>query len=225
MPTITFKNKTMNFQEKLKAIQQRIEGNMPPASLKIMHQATHDLEASGIQDGVLKVGAQAPEFELVNQQQEKISSTALLAKGKLVLTFYRGIWCPYCNADLANLKKYVPQIQEAGAILIGISPELPNYLKKIIAMQKLNFDILHDDKSALADQFGLKFFYSEALKDLYLNKFHINLEAQQGNDEWALPMPARFVIDQDGTIQYAESKADYRDRPDPDALMDVLHTH
>lgn len=212
----------MNFQERLASIQQRIEGNMSPAFLKIMHGATHELEQSGIQEKVLKVGMQAPEFTLENQEGESVSSAALLADRKIVLTFYRGVWCPYCNADLANLKKYKAEFEAAGATLLGISPELPQFLKKIIAMQKLNFDILHDDRNALAGQFGLKFYYSEDLKELYRDKFHINLEVQQGNDEWALPMPARFIIDQDGTIRYAESKPDYRERPDPDELLDVL---
>ncbi len=212
----------MEFQAKLENIKKRIEGNMPPSYLQVMHRATHDLEQSGIQDKVLKVGDKAPEFELVNQNGETVSSTDLLSKGKLVLTFYRGVWCPYCNADLANLKKYVPEIEGANAMMVGISPELPQYLKKIITMQRLNFDILHDEKNALAAQFGLKFFYPEDLKTLYRDKFNINLEVQQGNNEWALPMPARFVIDQDGVIQYAESKPDYRDRPDPDELLETL---
>lgn len=213
----------MDFQEKLESIKQKIERNMPPSYLKIMHKATHDLEKSGIQEKVLKVGQKAPAFNLSNQNGEIISSEELLSKGMLVLTFYRGVWCPYCNADLANLKKYVPEIEATGATLLGISPELPQFLKKINAMQKLNFDILHDEKNVLAAQFGLKFFYPQDLKELYRDKFNINLEVQQGNDEWALPMPARFVIDQGGIIRYAESKADYRNRPNPDELMGVLN--
>ena len=90
-------------------------------------------------------------------------------------------------------------------------------------MQKLNFDILHDERNSLAAKFGLKFYYPQDLKELYRDKFNINLEVQQGNDEWALPMPARFVIDQQGSIRYAESKPDYRNRPNPDELMEVLN--
>ncbi len=212
----------MDFQEKLKSIKKRIEGNMPPSYLKIMHKATHDLEQSGIQEKVLKVGQKAPSFELVDQNGKIVSSEEILSKGMLVLTFYRGVWCPYCNADLANLKKYVPEIEETGATILGISPELPQFLQKIIRMQRLNFDILHDAKNVLAAQFGLKFYYPQDLKELYRDKFNINLELQQGNDEWALPMPARFIIDQEGIIRYAESKPDYRNRPNPDELMEVL---
>ena len=211
-----------NFQEKLESLKQRIEGNMPASYLEVMHKATADLEQSGIQEKVLKVGDQAPEFTLKNQEGELISSKKILEKGMLVLTFYRGVWCPYCNADLANLKKYVPEMEEVGARLFGISPELPQFLAKIIDTQKLNFDILHDDSNELAHQFGLKFIYSQELKELYRDKFKIDLAVQQGNDEWALPMPARFVIDQSGVIRYAESHPDYRNRPNPDELMEVL---
>lgn len=212
----------MDFQQQLEKLKQRIEGNMPPEYLEIMHRATQELKDSNIQDGVLKAGHKAPAFTLVNQDGETISSESLLGKGKIVLTFYRGVWCPYCNADLANLKKYVPQFEAAGATLLGISPEIPQHLQKIIKMQRLNFDILHDDRNEIAEQFGLKFTYSEELKALYRDKFKIDLAVQQGNDEWALPMPARFIIDQDGIIQYAESEPDYRNRPNPDELMTVL---
>lgn len=212
----------MDFQQQLEKIKNRIEDNMPPAYLDIMHRATHELQESGIQGNVLKVGDKAPVFTLFNQEGKMVSSQSLLAKGMLVLTFYRGVWCPYCNADLANLKKYVPKLEEVGATLVGISPELPQYLQKITAMQRLNFDILHDERNAVADEFGLKFFYSEELKGLYRDKFNINLAVQQGNDEWALPMPARFVIDQEGIIQYAESEPDYRNRPNPDELIATL---
>ncbi|MGB0523900.1 MAG: peroxiredoxin-like family protein [Flammeovirgaceae bacterium] len=214
----------MDFQQQLAKIKHRIEDNMPPAYLDIMHQATKELQQSGIQDRVLKVGEQAPDFALLNQDGKTVSSKDLLGKGALVVTFYRGVWCPYCNADLANLKKYVSTFEGLNATLVGISPELPQYLQKIITTQRLNFDILHDDRNGLANQFGLKFFYSDALKGLYRDKFNINLEVQQGNDEWALPMPARFVIDQAGIIQYAESEPDYRNRPNPDELVSVLES-
>lgn len=211
----------MNFQERLESIKQRIEGNMPASYLKIMHGATRALEQSGIQKKVLKVGATMPTFALLNQARKEVNSQELL-QAPLVITFYRGVWCPYCNADLANLKKYVPEIEALGARLIAISPEQPEYLKKIIGMQKLNFDILHDAGNTLAAQFGLKFQLPQDLKELYRDKFNVNLKLHQGNDEWALPMPARFVVDTQGVIQYAESAPDYRQRPNPDDLMEVL---
>jgi peroxiredoxin len=163
-----------------------------------------------------------PAFELRNQDETLVDSQQLLAKGPLVITFYRGIWCPYCNADLANLKKYVAEIEAAGAQLIAISPEQPQFLKQISNTQKLNFDILHDANNDLAAAFGLKFTLPEDLKAIYRDGFKVDLEKQQGNSEWALPMPARFLVNQAGVIQYAESEPDYRRRPNPDELMELL---
>lgn len=212
----------MNFQERLQSLQDKIEGNLPADYLKVMHRATDDLRASGIQEQVLKAGQTMPTFELRNQDETLVNSQQLLAQGSLIITFYRGIWCPYCNADLANLKKYVAEIKAAGAQLIAISPEQPQFLKQISNTQKLNFDILHDANNDLAAAFGLKFTLPEDLKAIYHDGFKVDLEKQQGNSEWALPMPARFLVNQAGVIQYAESEPDYRRRPNPDELMELL---
>ena len=212
----------MNFQEKLVKIKERVEGNMPPKYLEIMHDATRALEDSGIQDRVLKPGEPMPAFELSNQSNVSVSSTELLEKGPLVLTFYRGFWCPYCNADLENLKKYVEEIESLGATLIALSPEKPKYSKKIINMRHLNFDILSDSQNTIAAAFGLRFEMPADLIELYHKKFNINLKLYHGDNDWTLPMPARFVIEPSGLIRYAESTPDYRLRPDPDKMMDVL---
>ncbi len=117
----------MDFQEKLTRLRERIEGNLPPASVKVMHEATAALKQSGIEDRVLGVGETAPPFTLANQQGERRSLDELLARGPVVLAFYRGVWCPYCNADLQNLQRYVPELEEAGATLVAISPEKSSY--------------------------------------------------------------------------------------------------
>jgi peroxiredoxin len=108
--------------------------------------------------------------------------------------------------------------------MITLSPEKTDYSKKIRARQKLNFNILFDNGNAVAEKFGLKHHVGKDLIELYLSAFNVNLKQYHGNNEWALPMPARFLIDQSGIIRYAESKADYRERPDPDDLINVLKT-
>lgn len=212
----------MTFQERLAKKKAQIEGNMPPNSLKIMHNATKALEASRIQFNVVKIGEEFPDFSLLNQINDRVSSKELLKEGPLVITFYRGFWCPYCNIDLANLKHYIPEIDTLGAKMLTISPERPEFSKKIIAMQKLNFDILWDEGNGLAEQIGLKFQLPQDLKELYRDNFHINLKQYHGDNEWSLPMPARFLVDTNGIVKYAESAPDYTKRPDPDELMEVL---
>ena len=214
----------MTFQEELKAIKNRVEGNMPPKFLKVMHGATKELEESDIQDHVLQKGSKAPEFNLPDQNESIRSLNDYLNSGPLVLTFYRGFWCPYCNADLANLNRYQKEIESLGGSLIAISPELPKYSKKIINTQHIHFDLLHDLGNEIASEFGVRFNMPKDLIELYRNSFNINLRVYNADNSWTLPMPSRFLIDREGVIQYAESKPDYRERPDPDEVIDALRS-
>ena len=213
----------MNFQQQLADMKQKIEGGMPQAALDIMHEATKELAASGIQDGVVEVGDAMPAFNLPNEELQPVISSDLLAKGPLVITFYRGVWCPYCNIDLSNLNQYQLAIEEAGANMVAISPEQAKHSQSITKRRKLTFPILTDAGNAFAEQLGLRFTLPQALQDLYLS-FGIDLKAYNGDPSWTLPMPARLLVDQSGVIRYAESSPDYTQRPDPDELMDVLAT-
>lgn len=212
----------MTFQERLKNKISEFEENLTPRFKKIIVEDIRNLENSGQISRVLRKGDQMPDISLIDQNGAMVNSSNLLKEGPLVVTFYRGFWCAFCNVDLANLNRYVPEIQQLGAKMITISPEKSPYSKKIRAIQKLKFDILFDEDNKLAEKFGLKHKIGSDLIDLYLNGFNVNLKQYHGNDEWALPMPSRFLVDQSGTILYAEAKADYRDRPDPDDLMSVL---
>ena len=212
----------MTLQESLDKIKARIESSLPKESVLIMHQATKDLENSGIGNSILKAGTKAPEFHLKNQDGVIISSTELLKNGPLVITFYRGVWCPYCNTDLANLKRYTSQLEELNATMVGISPQVPQYNKQVIDQQRLNFDLLSDTKNKVANTFGLRWEMINPLRSLYNDKFKISLPNYNGDDSWTLPVPARFIIDVNGLIKYAEFSVDYTKRPNPDVLVEAL---
>jgi peroxiredoxin len=214
----------MNLQDRLSQKKKTIEANLPPQYLKIMKKSIKELINSGIQDRVLKVNDQLPDIELVNQNGITVNAKEMYSKAPLVITFYRGFWCTYCNFDLANLNHYRPLIIEKGANMITISPEQAIYSKKIIMMQKLDFDILWDKGNKVADEFGLKFKLSNDMIDLYKQKLHVNLKLYHGDDDWALPMPARFLVDTNGIIRYAESSPDYTKRPELDDLMLALNS-
>lgn len=212
------------FQERLAHRRERFEANIHPDYSRILHNSIHELELSGIQDKVIKVGDSLPLIELDNQKGECIHCTELLEEGPLVITFYRGFWCTFCNLDLANLNHYVPKFKELGANMMTISPELPQYSKKIIATQKLNFDILHDPGNKVAESLGLKFYLDDPVKTLYRDKFNTNLKQYHGDDEWSLPIPARFLVGQDRKVLYAESTPNYMFRPDPDDIVEILES-
>ncbi|MBD0400679.1 peroxiredoxin-like family protein [Flammeovirga sp. EKP202] len=212
----------MELQESLSRLKEKIEGGMPPEFVEIMHQSTRDLEASGIGEKTLKAGDKAPSFSLPNHKGEIVSSDELLKQGPLVITFYRGVWCPYCNTDLAFLKRYKAQFDEMGVSMVSISPQTIENNKKIIDQQRLNFDLLRDAENNIAAQFGLRWEMVDPLKSLYNDKFNIKLNEYNGDDSWTLPVPARFIIDTDGIIKYAEYSVDYTKRPNPDVLVSEL---
>ena len=125
---------------------------------------------------------------------------------------------------MAHIQQFVEPIRNSGATLLAISPEKPEYSRKIIGTQKLTFDILFDRGSDVAEQYGLRFSLPEDLKQLYRDSFNVNLKLYHGDDNWTLPMPARFVIDQQGLIRYAESCVDYRFRPEMDEVIAALQS-
>jgi peroxiredoxin len=212
----------MEFQKRLKAKVESVEAGLTPRFKRILQDDINAQQTRGQEQNILKVGESMPNIELTDQNGKTVKSLELLKKGPIVLAFYRGFWCSFCNVDLANLNHYVKEIEEQGATLVGISPERSLYSKKIIALQKLKFNILQDSDNNIAEKFGLKYKVSDDLKDLFRSVFNVNLKQYHGNDEWSLPMPARYLIDQNGIVQYAEAKADYRERPDPDNLMVAL---
>lgn len=212
----------MELQHSLDKIKERIEGSMPANYVEIMHGATRKLEASGIGDRILKAGDKAPSFDLLNQSGKVVSSKHILKEGPLVITFYRGVWCPYCNTDLAYLKRYESQMKELGATMLSISPQIAFHNQQIIDQQRLGFDLLSDSGNEVAEQFGLRWEMVDPLKSLYNDVFGINMQSYNGDDSWTLPVPARFIIDTDGIIRYAEYSIDYTKRPNPDVLIEEL---
>jgi peroxiredoxin len=217
----------MNLPEKLAAFRRNFEAGGPPYNAPaeihpVMHRATAELIASGAAGKALKVGDKAPAFTLNDPDGNAVSSADLLAKGPLVVTFYRGVWCPYCNMDLQAIQEALPKIKELGADLVAISPQTAPNSRRSRRENKLDFPILSDPHNHVADSFRLRFKLPDYLKDLYMSVFKNDLGAVNGDPSWTLPMPARYVIGQDGTILYSEVNPDYTNRPDPKELLPVL---
>jgi peroxiredoxin len=217
----------MSLQDKLDAFRANFEiGGAPylaPAWVhEPMHRATSELIASGLARNALKVGDKAPAFILKDPEGNAVSSTALLKEGPLVVTFYRGVWCPYCNIDLQALEAVQPELKKRAARMVAISPQTAPNSRRSQRENKLSFPILSDPHNDVAASFGIRFGLPVYLVDLYKHTFETNLDVINGDDSWTLPMPARFVIGQDGTILYAEVNPDYTRRPDPEEFMAVL---
>jgi peroxiredoxin len=216
----------MSLQDRLDAFKADFEGGKlalkpPPEVLDIMHRATAELIASGQALNAKKAGDKAPEFVLKDPDGQDVSLSQLLAKGPLVVSFYRGVWCPYCNLELQALQAASAEIAARGASIVAISPQTAPNSRKSRRDNSLTFPILSDEKSRIAAAFGLRFSLPDYLVELYKG-FKNDLPAFNDDPAWVLPMPARYVIGSDGIIAYAEVNPDYTQRPDPSELLPVL---
>jgi len=190
-------------------------------ALETMHRATDQLIASAQAQRAKKAGDRAPEFVLADADGKPISSRELLAKGPLVISFYRGVWCPYCNLELQALQEALPEITARNASVVAISPQTAPNSRKSQRDNRLGFLILSDTKSQVADAFGIRFALPDDLVELY-KSFKNDLPTFNNDPAWVLPMPARYVIGTDGIIAYSEVNPDYTQRPDPSELLPVL---
>jgi peroxiredoxin len=186
-----------------------------------MQRATDELIESGQAQRAKKAGDTAPEFTLLDPDGKPVASRELLAKGPLVISFYRGVWCPYCNLELQALQAALPDINARGASLVAISPQTAANSRKSQRDNKLGFPILTDVKSEVANAFGIRFALPDYLIEVYAG-FGNDLTKVNDDPAWVLPMPARYVVGTDGVIAYSEVNPDYTQRPDPSELLPVL---
>jgi peroxiredoxin len=216
----------MTLQAKLDAFKADFEAgkppyNVPPSVIETMHRATAELIASGAAARALKAGDQAPDFTLNDPESRPVASADLLARGPLVVSFYRGVWCPYCNMELQALQQALPAFERLGATLIAISPQNAVNSRKSVRQNALGFPIMSDKGNATAAAFGLRFKLPDDLVELYKGLKN-DLPAFNGDDSWTLPMPSRYVIGRGGTILYAEVNPDYTRRPEPQDMLPAL---
>jgi len=216
----------MSLQAKLDAFKADFEAGKPPYSvprsvIETMHRATADLIQSGAAQRARKAGDVAPSFSLRDPEGIIVNSADLLQRGPLVLSFYRGVWCPYCNMELQALETAKPEFDRYGASLVAISPQTTPNSRKSVRQNKLSFPILSDVKGKLGEAFGLRFHLPDYLVELY-KQLKNDLPTFNDDPSWTLPMPARYVIGQDGVILYSEVNPDYTRRPDPEDMIPVL---
>ncbi len=195
-----------------------------PAETQAIHaRAVAELQRQRLAANILPVGSKAPEFELQDHDNKNISSTDLLAKGRLVLCFIRGRWCPFCVAQVEAMNLVVPEIEQAGATLAAISPQTVKQSFFMRDQHKLRFPLLSDAGNKVARQFGLAYRVPDEQKAVYRRAF-VNLPFVNGDDSWELPIPATYIIDRDGSVLYASANEDYTERSEPADILGFL-TH
>jgi len=211
----------MGLQIELDELYRGFTKKVPPDILDTMLGATRRLADSGIAENTLNIGEKAPDFNLPDPTGKSVGLNELLQKGPVVLNFYRGGWCPYCNLELNAYKKRLPEIEELGASLVAISPQTPDKSLSTAEKNDLEFQVLSNVGNKTANEFGLVFKLPEELHDLY-KSFGSDIPKFNGDDTWELPMPGTYVLDKNGTINFAFADADYTKRAEPDDVISIL---
>jgi peroxiredoxin len=195
---------------------------VPPERQAIMQRHIEQLRNSPMARTMLKVGDRAPAIVLKNATGTTVDVARLLKRGPVIVTFYRGGWCPYCNLELKAYQELLPEITAAGASLVAISPEKADDSLSTKEKNTLTFEVLSDVGQRIGRAFGLVYEFTDELKSAYQG-FNLDIPAHNGTpSEWTLPVAATYVIDRDGVIVYAFTDPDYRDRADPREVLNVL---
>jgi peroxiredoxin len=212
----------MSLKEQLAEYRAGWYKRVPPERQAIMQRHIDQLRAGAIARSMLKIGDRAPAIVLTNAKGETVDVATLLKKGPVIVTFYRGGWCPYCNLELKAYQQILPEIAAEGASLVAISPEKPDDTLSTAEKNMLSFEVLSDIGQKVGRAFGLVYSFTDELKSAYRG-FNLDIPTRNGTpEEWALPVSATYVIDRDGIIVYAYTDPDYRDRADPREVLAAL---
>ncbi|WP_458627335.1 peroxiredoxin-like family protein [Winogradskyella sp. PC D3.3] len=181
-------------------------------------------KAKAFEEGkdALKIGDKALDFELPNPQGQLISLSGLLEKGPVVVTFYRGSWCPYCNLQLRALQAKLIEIHALGATLVAISPEVPDDSLTENEINNMDFTVLSDQDAKVASQYGVAWEVPEFLLDHMRVDRQLDLKKINNGNASVLPIPATFILDTDGIVKWSYVNVDYRTRSEPDEIVEVL---
>jgi len=193
-----------------------------PADVQAIHaRSIANLKAQGLAANTLRVGTKSPAFELSDHDGRVVSSAKLLTKGRLVLLFIRGRWCPFCVAQMEAMSSIAARIEAAGASLVAVSPQTQKQAFFMHDQHRLAFPLLVDAHNRLGRQFGLVYRVAEEQQSLY-SRTLVNLPFTNGDSSWELPIPATYVIDRDGTILFASVHEDYSERPEPREILSIV---
>jgi peroxiredoxin len=214
--------KIPSYQTGLKELRDNLSNMLPAEALQVF-----DTDAEALQENytsILKLqkGDKAPDFTLTNAVGETVNLHEILKNERVVLTFYRGTWCPYCNLMLAQYQSILPEIKEAGATLIAISPQTPDESLNIKEKNELQFEVLSDNGNMIARQFTTIFKNGDKpLKTM--TELGFDYDSFYADDSRELPIPATFIIERDGTISFAKSEGgDYRNRVESSEIINAL---
>ena len=212
----------MSLKQELSELKANIKSQIPENVLQKFDESIQALEESGMVDHAPQVGNKLNNFVLSNQLGQQRSLDELRKSGPVVMVFYRGGWCPYCNLALRAYQQILPQLKEAGTQLVAITPELPDSSLSTAEKNELEFEVLSDVGADYTKEIGLAFTLPEELREIYAN-LGGDLEKFNGAGNFALPIPATLVIDSAGKIVFAHVDVDYTTRANPEDVLNVVN--
>lgn len=210
----------MNLTEQLTEKRTNSAKVIPAEKRAIMMNSTAYLKSQNLSKNALKTGQNFPSFTLKNVENQSVSLADFKADF-LVISFYRGGWCPYCNLELKALQNILPELKELNGELIAITPETPDNSLTTSEKNELTFSVLSDIDNAYAKTLGLVFQLPKDLQDVY-NDFGIDVKKHNENINFELPMPATYIVNKDRQVIYSFVPEDYTERLDPETILEVI---
>jgi peroxiredoxin len=211
----------MTFKQELEQMRQEYVANSPADVYNEINRLITEQQQAGQAFG-LEVGQKAKDFTLNNTLGQPVNLYDELAKGAVVLTFYRGGWCPFCNMQLRSYQKVLPQIEAIGGQLIAVSPQSPDNTLTQKEKEELEFQVLSDTNGLVAAAYNILYDVPDYIKDIFLNKFNLDLAEYNATNRWILPITSTFMIDESGIVRSAYVEPDYMKRPDPEDILERL---
>ncbi|KAL7784151.1 thioredoxin-like protein [Trichoderma ceciliae] len=195
----------------LVTVAEGINQNAPALILSSIKESIADIKTTFDKSAAIQVGATLPSFKLPNALGQEVSSESLLAKGPVLITFYRGDWCPFCNLALRSLQLHLEEFHAKGVTIVAISPELPNTSLSTTEKNELKFEVLSDVGNKFARQLGIVWDQPKSIQDVF-EAFDVDLKARNGDDSMAVPVPTTLLVDAIGVVRNVHTDPDYMQR-------------
>lgn len=207
--------------KQIEYLNEELSSQLPQEILNAFGKSIEDLKTKRMEENSIQIGEQMPEFLLPNALGTIINSEDILKNGKMILVFYRGNWCPYCNLELKFLQDNLFRIKDKGATLIAISPQSPDHSLSMTEKNNLEFEVLTDTDNNFAKKLGIAFLLQNFVLPYY-KELGINLANFNKNEDNTLPVPAVFVVNENRVVTYKFLDVNYMNRVEVEELIQAL---
>lgn len=209
----------MSLTQELQETYNNFKGTAPDAVVNTFGSGVQELKGAFDPSKAIQVGQEFPAFELQDATGKLVSKDTLLRDGSLLISFYRGEWCPFCNLELRALQKHLPEFKAKGVSLVAISPQLPDNSISIVEKHELQFTVLSDLNNKLARQLGIVWSQPDTFRPLFQG-FGVDWQKLYGNESLEVPIPATFLVDKNGIVRNMFLDPDYTKRLDSETALE-----